>query len=618
MPVDTPGGREVEKQQQERLLSPVPIPLELRRQSVRAFSRKRKHLKGPWRALRLCLLGILLPSILVAVPLYMRYHVYGDQMYPVAMSDMRLLDSRVSTTWCQRQLVKGNTTFNAFLLPEQPKVDPEPVRLSMTRDLWLEDDAKEYWAFYLLKGSAITVSTCVRGPGASLIVIRGHKHLHDCAYIGDDSSEELDELEQAAEEAAKQDNLEKGGQWPLRNSTEARSNEPRTMRRARPGVSFHSAQPLHSGERLSHHDSADGDEDTDKMLGHLLGKVAQARLKAAPEVPPQPRRRLPIYHHPKVIRNTSTVQHSPVNVTNNANLTSSEVFEDVLRKLQKLGPRGKSVLRKLNKQLGGKGTKNGAAYKDDGLEALREVVRQVLKEEDAEPVRSRHQKSRARKQDASSDGEGRNRRHITLSSPLAESLTEHDEDGDVALESLEPDGIADHHQIVNETTAGDFSKSEFWSSFSSSEEALLSCAGLILNLPLTPHHRCEQHQEYHVLSSASLANKLTYKVPRNGYYFFVFNSENEIEQNYIHTHFEIEKMVYNVSNSMDKCNSTEECSLALDFFSSEKVVLEVPIPSNESLWDEEYVVVSTCEPRTAIYISCVVAVPLLIVLFAFQ
>lgn len=31
-------------------------------------------------------------------------------------------------------------------------------------------------------------------PGASLIMIKGYKHLQDCAYIGDDSSEELDEL----------------------------------------------------------------------------------------------------------------------------------------------------------------------------------------------------------------------------------------------------------------------------------------------------------------------------------------------------------------------------------------------------------------------------------------
>lgn len=40
-----------------------------------------------------------------------------------------------------------------------------------------------------------------------------------------------------------------------------------------------------------------------------------------------------------------------------------------------------------------------------------------------------------------------------------------------------PDGIADHHQVLNQSTINDRSNSEFWSSFSSSEEALLNCAG---------------------------------------------------------------------------------------------------------------------------------------------
>lgn len=38
-----------------------------------------------------------------------------------------------------------------------------------------------------------------RWPGASIIVIKGHKHLKECAYIGDNSSEELDELESSEE-----------------------------------------------------------------------------------------------------------------------------------------------------------------------------------------------------------------------------------------------------------------------------------------------------------------------------------------------------------------------------------------------------------------------------------
>ena len=72
----------------------------LRRQSVRV-TRHKRGLKGPLRAVRLCILSVLFPGLLIAVPLYMRFHVYGEQLYPVGMSDMRLLDNRVSTTWCQ-------------------------------------------------------------------------------------------------------------------------------------------------------------------------------------------------------------------------------------------------------------------------------------------------------------------------------------------------------------------------------------------------------------------------------------------------------------------------------------------------------------------------------------
>lgn len=39
-----------------------------------------------------------------------------------------------------------------------------------------------------------------RRLGASLIIIKGHRHLHECAYIGDDSSEESDEMEEAEAE----------------------------------------------------------------------------------------------------------------------------------------------------------------------------------------------------------------------------------------------------------------------------------------------------------------------------------------------------------------------------------------------------------------------------------
>lgn len=86
----------------EELLPHSPLDFQslLRPQSVREV-RQRRNLKVPLRAVRLCILAVLIPGALIAGPLYLRFHVYGEQLYPVGMSDMRLLDNRVSTTWCQ-------------------------------------------------------------------------------------------------------------------------------------------------------------------------------------------------------------------------------------------------------------------------------------------------------------------------------------------------------------------------------------------------------------------------------------------------------------------------------------------------------------------------------------
>lgn len=62
-----------------------------------------------------------------------RHHVFAYQMYPVGISDMRLIDGKVSTTWCQRQVVRANTTFNAFLLPEVPDVANNRIHVNMVR-----------------------------------------------------------------------------------------------------------------------------------------------------------------------------------------------------------------------------------------------------------------------------------------------------------------------------------------------------------------------------------------------------------------------------------------------------------------------------------------------------
>ncbi|XP_076762492.1 uncharacterized protein LOC143430275 [Xylocopa sonorina] len=620
----------------------------------RDWQPRRSQYKVPLRVLRLCLLGMFLPIVLVAGPMYLRYRVYSEQLYPLTASDQRLIDAKVSTIWCQSQVIKVNATFNAYLMSDEPKVNSEILPVSMTRHLILEDDMKEYWGFYLLRGSSVTVSTCVRWPGASLTMIRGHKHLHECAFIGDDSSEELEELLEVAKETGF---LATNGSV----ENESPSNEPEKMKRVHQGVQFHHkdhANVLNNSKHMvSHHyNSHELDAKAMKViLTELFAKTLGTKIKQKEnphhhyegtfvetdniDKPPTPnpsnntkevgskqtkKQLLTTFktvlrkqdvatidvdegeliekhgklEHGNAKRNQSNEESTTVKPEEKAKTvvesSSAEVFRDVLGKINSLGYRGKKILKKLMDEIEKKGP--------DG-ESLRQVVNETMNDRTLTDAEKR-----------------RRRRDLILSSPLHKELTEESEDDDVAIEEdmLNPDGIAEDRGTVNETTLNDRSNSEFWSSFSSSEERLLDCKGLILNLPLTPHRLCTpKHEDEH--STASFANTITYRVPMNGYYFFVFNSENEIQPNYLRVRFDLLKTVYNISNPVHACkNSTTECSLPFRIFSNERTVLELPLNGNDSQWNEEYVVVSTCEPRTAIYLLCIISVPLLILIFAFH
>jgi peptidyl-prolyl cis-trans isomerase SDCCAG10 len=197
------------------------------------------------------------------------------------------------------------------------------------------------------------------------------------------------------------------------------------------------------------------------------------------------------------------------------------------------------------------------------------------------------------------------------------------------LQDLEPDGIADTRGHISENTTGDGSNEEEWSSFSSSEETLMQCEGLLLYLPLTPRNGCSKPNS---AATLSVTDSYSYTATTSGYYFFVFNSENEIKENLISAEFSLVRTTYDTSRRVAQCDNTTDCVFPLDFFSSEKVVLEVPVAfgregpndSNDTSdsmakhWNEEYLVVSTCEPRTSIYLFCMMLVPVLVLTFAFQ
>ena len=95
--------------------------------------------------------------------------------------------------WCQAQELRMNSSFNAYLLPERPRLRRMRHHVKMRRGMVLEDDIKEFWCrihisptllssflcypidfrgFYLLRGSSVRLSVCARHEGASFIVVK--------------------------------------------------------------------------------------------------------------------------------------------------------------------------------------------------------------------------------------------------------------------------------------------------------------------------------------------------------------------------------------------------------------------------------------------------------------
>ena len=55
--------------------------------------------KGPRRVCRFCVLGILIPIVLLCIPLYMRHRAFHPFPFTISPSDMKLLN-QVRSTQC--------------------------------------------------------------------------------------------------------------------------------------------------------------------------------------------------------------------------------------------------------------------------------------------------------------------------------------------------------------------------------------------------------------------------------------------------------------------------------------------------------------------------------------
>lgn len=113
--------------------------------------------------------------------------------------------------------------------------------------------------------------------------------------------------------------------------------------------------------------------------------------------------------------------------------------------------------------------------------------------------------------------------------------------------------------------------------------------------------------------------KVIHDVLEDGYYYYIFYSDNDFVSNDIHAIFDIYKPTFQyVNNTNSKtCINQTHCEFNVGFLSDELVIVEVPTKDGLQNEDDVSILISVCHPRVSVYVVFPIAVLLLILVFAF-
>ncbi|XP_033610186.1 uncharacterized protein LOC111871540 isoform X2 [Cryptotermes secundus] len=166
--------------------------------------------------------------------------------------------------------------------------------------------------------------------------------------------------------------------------------------------------------------------------------------------------------------------------------------------------------------------------------------------------------------------------------------------------------------------AGNMSEgADMESSVSSFENSLLTCydGHILLAQSFLPSPMCTN---VHVLEKHGTMETV-HEVIADGYYYYIFYSDNDYVQNDIHAIFNIHKPTYQYAKHSRACFNQTECTFPIAFWSDETVIVEVPTRDGiEHEEDDITFLISSCYPRMSVYVIFPVSVLFLILGCAFM
>ncbi|CAH1269716.1 Hypp4235 [Branchiostoma lanceolatum] len=131
----------------------------------------------PWKT-KYVIASIVVAFNVLLVALLFRYVGYADTQVVMSPGDMRLMTDNVDTSFCAAQTLtsaSGNT-FQAFVFPDSPPLNTQPLNFSLQYTLEIPPRDYVYWSYHLVPGSNqpnANLHTCVTALEADLYIIDG-------------------------------------------------------------------------------------------------------------------------------------------------------------------------------------------------------------------------------------------------------------------------------------------------------------------------------------------------------------------------------------------------------------------------------------------------------------
>lgn len=234
--------------------------------------------------------------------------------------------------------------------------------------------------------------------------------------------------------------------------------------------------------------------------------------------------------------------------------------------------------------------------------------RKLIWEDPLEPTRNTRKLRHARKKQMKENGNIGSRRILSFDDGIGRVKRNN--------EVVNPTLLFDQG-VKHGGNAGNLTKIDEDSSVSSFENELFKCYGgsILIAQEFAPSDQCTDVT--YLLNGKHM--QAVHNVEENGYYYYIFYSDNDIVSNDLHALFDIYKPVFRYEDVTNSCINQTKCSFPINLLSSDRVIVEIPTKDGiETDIEDINLLLSICHPRMEVYIIFPVAVLFFILACAFM